>query len=95
MLRKRKALGWMKEAWPVADLAKANKVLETGLQPMDLELDASETASSLVVQFEDQEAFQDLVKNCRFVRDPLYNDRFLVDREIAYNLLSAVVHRSR
>lgn len=85
----------MMDSAPFSGFVQAKKVLETGLEAMDLELDASETAPGLVIEFEDLETFEEKIKSCRFVRNPLYNDCYLVDREIANNLLTAVIHCSR
>ena len=61
---------------------------------MDLEFEASETPSTHLVLY-DEDFLQEGIKCCRFIMDPLYNDRFLLDREIVANLLSAVLHCSK
>lgn len=95
MLQKRKAIGWNFDLDAYPGLGAGKKSLETVYQSMDLELDASDANSRLIVSFEESDFFQDQIQRCRYIVNPLYNDRTLLDREIVNNLISSVLYFSK
>lgn len=90
MLSKRKAIIWNYES----ESQTGKRLKEDCYEAIENELDSLDSSPSALVRYEDENSLLDKVRKCRFVVDPLYNDKNLLNREVTYNLVSAVIHAS-
>lgn len=92
MLQKRQAIEWN---CAVPETKQGKRVKEEYREPMDIEFECDGCMEPVsIMKFEDEDSLLEKIKGCRYLTNPLFNDARLLDREIVYGLVSAVLYAS-